>query len=36
MINLGLDKLMTCKQDTIEYIEINGTTSCNQNTQNHT
>jgi hypothetical protein len=35
MINLGPDKLTTYKQDTIEHIEIKGTTSCNQNTRNH-
>jgi hypothetical protein len=35
-INLGPDKLTTCKQYTIEHIEIRGTTSSNQNTRNHT
>jgi hypothetical protein len=35
-INLGSDKLTICKQDTIEHIEIRGTTSCNQITRNHT
>jgi hypothetical protein len=35
-INLGPDKLTTCKQDTIEHIKIRGTTSCNQITRNHT
>jgi hypothetical protein len=34
-INLAPDKLATCKQDTIEHIEIRGTTSCNQITRNH-
>jgi hypothetical protein len=36
MINLGPDKFTTCKQDTIEHIEIRGTTSCNLITRNHT
>jgi hypothetical protein len=35
-INLGPDKLINCKQDIIEHIEIRGTTSCNQITRNHT
>jgi hypothetical protein len=35
-INLGPDKFTTIKQDTIEHIEIRGTTRCNINTRNHT
>jgi hypothetical protein len=35
-MNLELDKLMTNKQDTIEHIEISGTTRCNLFTRNHT
>jgi hypothetical protein len=35
-MNVGPDKLTTSKQDTIEYIEIKGTTRCNLNTRNHT
>jgi hypothetical protein len=36
MINLYPDKLMISKQDTIEHIEIRGTTRCNLFTRNHT
>jgi hypothetical protein len=35
-MNLGLDKLTTSKQDTIEHIEISRTTRCNIFTKNHT
>jgi hypothetical protein len=35
-INLGPDKFMTCKQDTIELIEIGRITSCNLIIRNHT
>jgi hypothetical protein len=36
IMNLGPDKLTTSKQDTIEHIEIKGTTRCNPCTRNHT
>jgi hypothetical protein len=36
MMNICSDKLTTSKQDTIEDIEIKGTTRCNPNTRNHT
>jgi hypothetical protein len=35
-MNLSPDKLTTSKQDTIEHIEIDGTTRCNPNNRNHT
>jgi hypothetical protein len=35
-MNLESDKLTTSKQDTIEHIEIRGTTRCNLFTRNHT
>jgi hypothetical protein len=35
-MNLGPDKLTTSKQDTIEHIEIKGTTRSKLNTRNHT
>jgi hypothetical protein len=36
MMNLGPDKLITSKQDTIDHIEKKGTTRYNTNTRNHT
>jgi hypothetical protein len=36
MINLGPDKLMPCKLNTIELIEIRRTTRSNLITRNHT
>jgi hypothetical protein len=35
-MNLGPDKLMISKQDTIENIEVNRVTRCNLFTRNHT
>jgi hypothetical protein len=35
-MNLGLDKLMTCKLSTKELRENKGTTRNNLNTRNHT
>jgi hypothetical protein len=35
-MNLGPDKLTTSMQDTIELVEIRGTTIGNPNTRNHT
>jgi hypothetical protein len=35
-MNLEPDKLTTSKQDTIEHIEIRGTTRCNIFTRNDT
>jgi hypothetical protein len=35
MMDLSPDKLTTSKQDTIEHIEIKGTTGNNSNIRNH-
>jgi hypothetical protein len=35
-MNVGLDKLTTSKQNTIEHIKIRGTTRGNLFTRNHT
>jgi hypothetical protein len=36
MMNLGFDKIMPCKLNTIELREIKGTVRNNLNTRNHT
>jgi hypothetical protein len=36
MMNLGPDKLITCKLNTIEFREIKGTSRSNLITRNHT
>jgi hypothetical protein len=36
MMNLGADKLTTSKKDTIEQVQLRGTTRGNPNTRNHT
>jgi hypothetical protein len=36
IMNLGLDKLMTSKQDTIEHAEISRANICNLFNLNHT
>jgi hypothetical protein len=35
MINLGFDKLMACKLNTMELRENKGTTRSKLNTRNH-
>jgi hypothetical protein len=35
-MNLGLNKLMTSKQYTLEHMKIRGTTRCNLFTRNYT
>jgi hypothetical protein len=35
-MNVGPNKLMTCKLNTIELREIKGITRSNLNTRNHT
>jgi hypothetical protein len=36
MMNLGIDKLKSCKLNTIELREIKGTNRSNIKTMNHT